>query len=296
MKTKIHRKKQKPISDLSVSDLNRRVSHSLARKIRIKLHAFSNRTKKFYRDYRLPSIASLVFLGILLSVLMVRQLERTSLIALRNEVTDGGNGYSLLLSAEQREQFLADDTSEDSPNNETTDNSTTNLTTTENNSNSFTVIDGSSTPAISDSGSTGTNTGGSTTNTGGSSDETNDSPVEQQEPFASKIENFKQGDVSLKCSTPKPNKGTCSKVYTFSAGVRSLNGPGTVNYAWQSSIDSGNSTGSYSAGEGSTITSVSKTITLLCTASSSFTIQVCNCEPYYLAQTLRLMSTNCNEI
>jgi hypothetical protein len=285
---KIHRKKQKPTADLTVSALNRRLSHSYAHKVKIKIFIFINRLKRFYREYRLPSIVSMVFLALLLTLLMVRQLERTSLIALRNEVSDGGNGYSLLLSADQRDEFAKNDTTEDEQANQNVSGGgLTGENSIQSTSNSFSVIDGSST-------SSGSNTTGGTSNTG---DNTNDVVIEEPKPFSTSIESFSQGATSLQCTNAsKPSKGSCSKVYSFNASIRAVNGPGTVSYAWQSNIESGNGTGSYTAGSGNTVTSVNKGITLACNKNTSFTIQFAILSPVFSNSNTISVNHNCNEI
>lgn len=283
-------KKYKVNSDLTISDLNRSVSHSILGKTRIRILSLVGRIKRFYRDYRLPSIASITFLFIVLAFGVVRQFERTSLIALRNEVTNGGNGYSILLSSDDADQFTKNDTAESQQANQpSSQNSSSDSNSTQSTSNSFALIaDNNPTITI----GTGSSTGG-----GGSSGGGGGSSVPQADPFDAVIDSFVQENVSLQCTNPsKPRKGSCSKLYTVSAGVRTLNGPGSVNYNWQSNIDAGNGSGSFLADVGSSITSVSKGITLSCTNVSSFTIQLAIVSPVFINSNTITINHNCNEL
>jgi hypothetical protein len=296
MKIKIFKRKHKSNADLTVSALNRSISHSYVRKAKIKTFTLINHIKRFYREYRLPSIASMVFLFLILTLLTVRQLERTSLLALKNDLSEGGDGYSLLLSSDQRNQFSKNDTTENNQTNQSTSrSSSSDSESDQNTSNTFTVIDSSSTTPSSSSGSNTSSSSGST-GSGGTSGG-NSGTVPQSDPFSTRIDSFSQGTVSLQCTnTAKPNKGSCSKVYTFSAGIQALNGPGTVSYSWQSNIDSGNGTGSYLAGIGSTTTTINKGITLICTKNSSFTIQFAVLSPVFSNSNTINVNHNCNEI
>ena len=85
-------------------------------------------------------------------------------------------------------------------------------------------------------------------------------------------------------------------MYSFTAGIRAVNGPGTVNYAWQSSIEAGNGTGNYTAGAGSTLTSINKGITLLCSKNASFTIQFAILSPVFSNSNTITVNHNCDEI
>lgn len=289
MNIKMHSKKHKSSADLTISDLNRSVSHSIIGKARIRTVSIIGRFKRFYRDYRLPSIASLAFLSIVLVFGVVRQFERTSLVSLRNEVTNGGNGYSILLTADDADQFTRNDTTESQQNNQsTTQNNSPESNSTQSTSNSFALV-ADNTPTTSSDGGTGSGSGGSSSGGGGS--------VPQANPFDAVIDSFTQGSVTLQCTNPsKPKKGSCSKLYTVNAGIRTLNGPGNVNYNWQSNIDAGNGSGNFSAGEGSAITSVSKGITLSCTKSSSFTIQIALVSPTLSNSNIITINHNCNEL
>ncbi len=285
---KIHRKKHKSNADLTVSALNRSVSHSLFSKSKIRFITFIGRLKRFYRDYRLPSIASMAFLLLLLSFVVIRQFEQTSLIALRNEVSDSDDGYSLLLSDDQKDQFTRNDTTESGqPNQSSTPNSSTNESgSTQTTTPTTTVVN---TPTPTGSGGSGSGSGGNTGGGGGT--------VTQPKPFEASINSFSQGNVLLQCSNPsKPNKGSCSKVYTFNAGIQTLNGPGTVTYTWQSSTDIGSTSGSLLASEGSANTNVSKSVTIICTKVSSFTIQFTIASPVASNSSTISVNHNCNEL
>ena len=286
MNIKIFKKKHIKNADLTVSALNRSVAHSFFSKSKIKLIYLMGRMKRFYRDYRLPSIASMAFLILLLSFVVIRQFERTSLIALRNEVTDSDNGYSLLLSDDQKDQFTRNDTTEtDQPNQSSTSNNTpTNSGSTQSTS-PITIVNES--PVTSGNGGSG---GGGSTGGGGGA-------VTEPEPFAASINSFTQGNVTLQCSNPsKPNKGSCSKLYTLNAGIRTLNGPGTVNYTWQGTADAVSTSGSIQASESDAITNVSKGVTIVCTKVSTFTLRFTITSPTTSNSNTITVNHNCNEI
>lgn len=288
MKIKIFKKKRNKSADLTVTALNRSVSHSFFSKTKIKINSLFSRAKRFYRDYRLPSIASIAFLTLLLIFVVVRQLERTSLIALRNEVTDSDDGYSLLLSDDQKDQFTRNDTTESGQQNQSTtqNNTTADSNTTQNtaqDSTPLTIVSENPTPVDIGAGSGGGSSGGGT--------------VTQPDPFEATVNSFSQASVVLQCANPsKPNKGSCSKIYTFNAGVRTINGPGTVNYTWQGSAEIGNTSGSLRSGTGSAITSVSRSVTQICTKDSSFTMRFTIISPATSNSNVITVNHNCSEL
>ncbi len=272
---------------ITVSTLNRTISRSFLAKYKIKTTMLAGRVKRFFREYRLPSIATSVFLILLLGLVIVRQLEQTSLISLRNEVTSGENGYSVLLSSDEADQFTRGDTAEDPGQTAGADASNSNST--QNTPSSFNLVVDGSAPTGNGTGTVGSG-GGSGGNGGGST------PVSQ--PFSAIIESFAQSNVTLVCSNPsKPNKGSCSKTYSFGAGVRTQHGPGNVSYSWQSSIDSGNGTGSFNTDQsGSVLTTASKDINITCTKDSSFTVRFSIVLPSSSNSSVLTTNHNCNEL
>lgn len=287
MNIKMHITKHKKSSDLTVADLKRSFAHSFFIRAKVKTMAFVGRIKRFYRDYRLPSISTAAFLIIIMMFAAVRQLERTSLIALINEVSGGGNGYSLLLDDDATDMFTRNDTTE-------TEQSSGNIPateTTQSTSNSFTSV--SDSPTI----TTDVGTGGSGNGSGSNGGSSGNGGTTQPEPFEAELESFSEGSALLQCSNmSKPSKGSCTKLYSFIAGVKTLNGPGTVNYSWQSSIDAGDGNGSLSATTGLATTSVSKEIILSCSKESSFTILFSIISPAFYSSDTIDVNHNCNEI
>lgn len=294
-KKKTHHKQNN--SEQTIALLNKTVSHSFLKRTRVKIFAVEGKIKKFYRDYRLPSIASLVFLLLILSLTIIRQLEQTSLLALRNEVTEGGAGYSLLISSDESDEFSRGSTEEDTDNLSGQQTTISNSNSTQSTSNSFTITNSTDLSAPSsggDSSSAGSNTNDDSSAGGSTGEDVTPIPVV---PFTAKIDSFSQGLVSLQCSnSSKRNKGTCSKVYSFKSGVRTENGPGTVSYSWQSNVEPGNGNGSFLAGAGVSITTVNKEVSLSCTKSSSFTIQFVVLSPTFSNSSPISVNHNCNEL
>lgn len=278
-----HREKKAP---LAVSSLKHHVGASVFRLARVKYAAYASRFKKFTAEYRLPVIASAIFLLIVSVFGVQRQFERRSLLELINTVSANENGYSNLISADQIDQFTRNDTSESEEalnqtltNDDSTRNA--NVNSTQNTSASF--------PINNDDWS---NDGGSGSGDGGSGSDPPPSP-----PFAASIESFAQTNVTLQCNNPsKPKKGTCSKVYGFSAGVRSSNGPGAVSYTWQSDADGGSGSGSFSAASGTSVTALSREVVLACNKSSSFSMSFIINAPSQVASNNINVSHNCNEL
>jgi hypothetical protein len=114
--------------------------------------------------------------------------------------------------------------------------------------------------------------------------------------FSAAIAFFRQDSGVLECSSQKPRLQTCSKRYTFSGGIRTQNGPGTVKYGWRSNLADTTEDASVSVGSGEVLTTVQKVITLACTAPSSFSLQLVILSPGVTQSPTIQVNHSCLEI
>jgi hypothetical protein len=287
--------KKKHNQPLTVDNLRKNVSKSYIGRLKIRLLSIVSRFKRFYRAYKMPTIATIAFLLLILSLSVVRQLERTSLLALINDVTDGGQRYSSLLSTNQLDEFIRNDTTEENVGSTEQDNQSVSESA-QSNSTSFSLDSTSKTnPTTTVSTNTGNQSSGNNNDTTGGD---NEPPVVVPTlPFESSIVSFSRSTTTLQCANPsKRNKGTCSKVYSFNSDIKTSNGPGSVSYAWQSNIASGNGNGNFSVGDGNAITAVSKQVTLGCNKNTSFTLQLAVLSPDTSSSNTITVNHNCNEL
>lgn len=293
MKFQKYKNISKSEQPVTVSTLRKNISKSYIGRLKIRFFTILGRFKRFYRAYKLPTIATIVFLLIVISLSAVRQLERTSLLALINDVTDGGQRYSSLLSSDQVDEFIRNDTSEQNVgSSESVDQSVSESA--QSNSTPFSLENNDASSPSSVSTNTGTESESDEENT---STNDNETPGVPSLPFESSIASFNRNVTILQCNNPsKRNKGTCSKVYSFNSDINTFNGPGSVSYSWQSNIDSGNGNGNFSVGMGSSITSVSKQVTLGCNKDTSFTLQLSVLSPNTSSSNTITINHNCNEI
>jgi hypothetical protein len=293
MKIKKIKKTPKTEQPITVDALRKNISKSYLGRLKIRFFATMSRFKRFYRAYKMPTIVTIVFLLLILSLSVVRQLERTSLLALINDVTDGGQRYSSLLSTDQVDEFIRNDTNEEGlgptesvnqPVSESTQSNSTSFSLDNNNTSVSTteVPSNTDTQNVNEEVDTGTD---------------NQPPIVPTVPFESSIVSFARSTTTLQCNNPsKRNKGTCSKVYSFNSDIKTSNGPGSVSYAWQSNISSGNGSGNFSVGAGSAITAVSKQVTLGCNKDESFTLQLAVLSPNTSSSNTITVNHNCNEL
>lgn len=287
-------KKSPPNQSETVAELRKNITQSVFSRSRVRVMTFLGRLKRSTQNYRIPLIASSIFIILVLSFGVVRQLQRTSLLSLINRATNGTDDYATLLSADQTDEFVRDDTSE--PERDTNGTIISSSNSTQSTSTSFTVNeDTSNSNSGSSSGSSGGSSsggsGGGSSGSGGSGGGDTEPPP----PFSASIDSFSQGTTKLDCKNPSnPKIGNCSKVYSFNARVSTKNGPGTVAYRWQSS--QGGSSGSLSAGEGSTITAVTREITIECKSPTVFTIQFSITSPSISNSDILSVVHACNEI
>ncbi len=289
----LQKKHSQQNDQLMVSSLKKHTSQSIVRRAKVKYFSTLARFKRLRHNYRVPLLATVIFLVLIIVFAAIRQFERTSLIGLINQVSTGSGGYANLLSVDEAQQFSKNDTTElegqdTSQVNQGFDDSDS----TQSTSTAFAIDSGA--PASSPTGASGSNGSGGSSGTGGTG-ATRNEPVPA--PFSAKIDSLKQVSTSLQCKNPdKPNANNCSKVYSFSASIQTLNGPGSVSYTWQSNNSAGIGSGSFSAGAGSSVTTISKQITLECRTPTDFSLLVVLVLPAPKTSNTINVSHNCNEV
>ncbi len=226
------------------------------------------RFRRFVRDYSLPVSMTAVFLFLIIVISLVRIFQQTSLANLLAGVTTIGQDYGTLLSKDKTDELKKN-----------SDNSLPTAPAPAGAPTSFAI--NTNTGSSSSSGDTPPTSGG-------------DTPPPLV--FGSAIAYFQQDSVELDCTTPKPKKQTCSKRYNFGAGIRTQNGPGSVNYGWRSSAQSAIEDGSISVGGGEILTSIQKSITLACLPTSSFSLQLILSSPTPTQSATLNIDHNCNEL
>ncbi len=227
------------------------------------------RFKQFVHDYNLPIIMTFIFVLLVVGASVLRLSQKSSLADLLVQATTTGSDYGTLLSKDKVDEFKKNNDT-----NQPAVKSPTNAQT------SF-AISTTSVSGASGGGSSATGTG------------TGSTPAS---PFTTSIASFQQDSVALECTNPKPKPQTCSKRYTFKAGVRSQNGPGTVNYSWRSSLASVQENGTISVGGGQVISNLQKVITIQCTNPTSFNLQIVTTSPTASQSSVINVNHNCNEI
>lgn len=224
---------------------------------------FKVNVRHFAKEYSLPLIITTIFLILIVVALMIRVSQRSALADLLAGVTSPGQDYGTLLSKDKASDLKKNENT-NLPDAVAPAGSPSSLT-----------INPRGTTSTASGSSTGSSTGGtsgsSTTGGGGASTGGGSTPAPV---FGVSIASFQQDSATLDCATPKPKVQTCSKVYVFSSGVRTQNGPGTVNYSWRSNLASAIENGGFAAGSGSGQTTLQKTITIACTDPSSFSLQL----------------------
>lgn len=199
--------------------------------------------------------------------MFLRLSQQASLADLLTGVADSGKEYGTLLSKDKRDELKKN-----------TNNDQTSTTSPTGTPSSF---------AIKPSTSANSGTATTPTQSGGPSS----APV-----FGASIASFEQSAVILECTTPKPKAQTCSKRYTFNAGIRTLNGPGAVSYGWRSNLSSATADSGFSAGSGESVTPLQRTVTLACNPASSFNMQIVILSPTLTQSAVLSINHNCNDI
>lgn len=229
------------------------------------------RVKNFAREYSLPLVVTVFFFIAVGSVTVLRASERSALLELLPSISVGGQDYASFLSGDKSDEFTKNQDNQDAPQPVATGRTATPV--------------GSASSININSGSTPT-----TTNGGGGQATTPTTP------FSSAIASFQQSSVALECVGGKQNKGSCSKRYTFTAGVRTSGGPGTVSYSWRSNLQSANQDASFAAGSGTIVTPLQKQIVLACNNSATYSLQLVINSPSAAQSTSLIISHNCNDI
>ena len=237
---------------------------------RVRVH-LSVGLRHFIRDYSLPLIVTIIVVVLLAVAWIARLSERATLAGLLLGAPSSGQDYGTLLSRDKTSAPTRDDTNDPQAATAEQTNSTANTA--------------QIAPTQSSGAATSANTapapgGGSTT------------PL----PFSASIASFQQDSVVLECSSAKQNKGSCYKKYTFSANVRSQNGPGSVSYGWRSNLAGTGENGSFSVSSGSSSTTLQKQITIACTTAGSYTMQIVLTSPAPAQSPIISFTHNCNDI
>lgn len=227
------------------------------------------RVRQFTADYKLPLVITAIFLLLATTAALVRISQQSSLVDLLDGVTSTGQGYGTLLSKDKADQPKRN-TDISQPTTEAPVGSPSSF-----------ALNPTNPPASSPAPSSPSGTG---------------SVVVPLPVFSSSIAYFQQDSATLECSTPKPKQQTCSKRYVFGAGIRTQNGPGTVNYSWRSNLPSAIETSSASAGSGQALVALQKVITLACNSPSSFNLQLAVLSPSVAQSSVLTVNHNCNEI
>ncbi len=224
------------------------------------------------KEYSLPILVSLVLLLLFGSIYALRASERASLADWFYGIAGGGDGYSTLLSQDKTDEFKKNDVNGEpvAPQNSP-----------------------GQTSSAASPGSFTVNPSGSLTTTGGGTT-TPTTPPSVPAPFSASIAYFQQDSESLVCIDQIVNKNRCSKKYVFGAGIRTLNGPGAVSYAWQSNLASASQSGSFSAGGGEVNTPLQKTIEISCRETGNYTLQMVVTSPTQTQSGVLPISHNCN--
>lgn len=217
--------------------------------MRIKIYT----KNQFFKDYRLPLQATLAFVLIVLTMLFVRTLESRSLANVLANNTN--NDYAALISTDETDEFKQNKTEESGsavargPN--------------EPEPPAFTVSPNSEPePDPPDD------------------DDDNDEEPAPPPPFSAEITNLALDNKKFKCADPNhPTPETCGIEYKFRGEIRAINGPGTVAYAWKSTVPKANKEGQYSAGSGETFTPVYNLFNLRCDEPQEIRIRLRLNEP-----------------
>lgn len=256
-------------------DSNRRLTKIFSASLkRSWIHPYI-RIRRFIHDYSLPVIVTGIFLLVVAGALILKVSQRSALANLLASVTDSGQDYGTLLSK---------DKNEDLKKNNDSDPATTPIGTT--------VVGGGASFAVNTSGNNNpaAPSGSSPAPSG------NGGGATVMQAFSASVTYIRQDSSTLECTTPKPKQQTCSKRYVFGAGINSKNGPGTVSYSWRSSMQSLVQNSSYSASSGDVTQTLQKTVTLLCTEPTTFTLQMAVTSPLSSQSAVLNTNHNCNEI
>lgn len=228
------------------------------------------RVKVFVHEYSLPLVVTTCFFIAVSSVAVLRASERSALLELLPTISVGGQDYASFLSGDKSDEFTKNQDNQDTPQPAAAARTATPV--------------GSASSININSGSTPSAGGG-----GGQA-------ATPATPFSSAIASFQQSGVALECVGGKQNKGSCSKRYTFAAGVRTSGGPGTVSYSWRSNLQSANQDASFAVGSGTIVTSLQKQIVLACNNPVTYSLQLVINSPSVAQSNSLTVVHNCNDI
>lgn len=203
---------------------------------------FSVGVRHIARDYSVALIATGAVVIVVAGALFIRLSERSTLADLLLGGSNTSQGYATLLSKDKADE-LKRNTNNDQAN--------------------PAPAGAPSSFALNPGGSSGS--GGSTPGGGGGGT----TPAQ----FSSSIASFQQIDNALECSG-KINKPGCSKRYTFTAEIRTQNGPGVVSYGWRSNLTSSNEDNSFGAPSGNGLKVLQKEIVVPCLSPGTYSLRL----------------------
>lgn len=249
--------------------------------------------RQFTKDYGLPVFATIVFAAILLFLFASRVQERSALANVLSTNAVNGNSYADLLSNDTIDDLTQNNTqSDENTNGEPQPIRPTTVAATTNSTAPFTISPaGSTTPSPSPNPSP-TPSPTPTTPTPTPTPTPPPPPPPPVAPFTSSIQRFTQESASLNCTNGNSFK-FCSKTYNFRATVATSNGPGTVSYAWQSSVAASSKTGSFTVNSGEASTTLSQQVTLSCLESNTFTIRFVTVSPTVASSNVITVQHSC---
>lgn len=111
--------------------------------------------------------------------------------------------------------------------------------------------------------------------------------------FGASINDFRQdGSAELQCTSGRLNLSKCAKTYHFAANVLTVNGPGSVSYEWQYSIN-GSVNGSFAAGAGTNTTTLRNELIIDCRDAGNYTAKFVINSPGSSQSQILQISHNC---
>lgn len=207
--------------------------------------------KQFFKDYRLPLETTFLFVLIVVIMLLARTFDRIALANVLGSKTGNSTDYAALLSKDKVESPTKNDINTPEVIKETIKPSTNTPT-------QFTVSPNP--PPTSVSPAPGT-------------------PSVPTPPFSANIVGLVLEGSAMECSGGGLNIQDCSKRYIFRAGIRAINGPGSIHFSWQGSVPEIIENGVFSVGSGETYTPLRKEVKLSCVQPMMFSIQLSLSQP-----------------
>jgi hypothetical protein len=234
-----------------------------------------SRVRAFEHDYRLPLVATGVFVAVLSTLLLLRMHEHSIVAQVLSGTKTSGRDYATLLS-QDKVAGLNDNQlgTEEASTPASTQKSINSSSTTFTSSSGSTATSGNTSTAASGTASSSSSSSASSEVPATTPPTSGGGTTTPAQPFNASITSFRQeGSGVITCNGSGSSGNKCSKTYTFTAGIQTANGPGTVNYNWRFSTD-GSSNGSFQAASGTFGTILQKQITLSCSNPTAFTAQL----------------------